>query len=65
MIICDNNSGILKLPTEILEEIFEYVDDHDVVNAANASVQWNNVCQRIARKRCSEKIPQVKTMKYF
>lgn len=59
MIIQDNLPGVLKLPVEVLEEIFSYVDDHDVINAAHANVQWNNVCQRIARKRCADKIPQV------
>ena len=50
--------GIQRLPVEVLEQIFNYVDDTDVISAAYASLQWNNVCQRIARKRCGEKIPQ-------
>ena len=61
MIIYDNDNviGVMKLPVEVLEEIFSYVDDHDVINAAYASLQWNTVCQRIARNRCATKIPQV------
>ena len=56
----DNVIGVMKLPVEVLEEIFSYVDDHDVINAAYASLQWNTVCQRIARHRCATKIPQVR-----
>ena len=52
-------SGVMRLPAEVLEEVLSYVDDHDVINAANSSIQFNNVCQRIARKRCALKIPQV------
>ena len=50
--------GIRRLPVEVLEKIFSYVDDTDVISAAHASLLWNNVCQRIARKRCGEKVPQ-------
>ena len=49
--------GIRSLPVEVLEQVFSYVDDTDIVSAAYASLQWNSVCQRVARKRCGEKIP--------
>ena len=57
--ILHESSGIMRLPVEVLEEIFSYVSDEDVVNAACSSLQWNSVCQRIARQRCAMKIPQV------
>ena len=56
--IIPESQGIRRLPVEVLEEIFSYVDDTDVISAAYASLQWNNVCQRIARKRCGQKVPQ-------
>ena len=55
-----SSSGVMRLPAEVLEEVLSYVDDHDVINAANCSIQFNNVCQRIARNRCALKIPQVR-----
>ena len=58
-ILSSSASGVMRLPAEVLEEVLSYVDDHDVINAANSSIQFNNVCQRIARKRCALKIPQV------
>ena len=56
--IITESQGIRRLPVEVLEKIFSYVEDIDVISAAYASLQWNNVCQRIARKRCGKKIPQ-------
>jgi len=53
-----SNDGVTALPAEVLEEIFSYVSDEDIINAANANLQWNSVCQRIARQRCAQKIPQ-------
>ena len=58
-LLSSSASGVMRLPAEVLEEVLSYVDDHDVINAANSSIQFNNVCQRIARKRCALKIPQV------
>ena len=60
-----SSSGVMRLPAEVLEEVLSYVDDHDVINAANSSIQFNNVCQRIARKRCAMKIPQVRIFLYL
>ena len=66
MIIIDSSpplsssSGVMRLPAEVLEEVLSYVSDQDVINAANSSIQFNSVCQRIARKRCAMKIPQVR-----
>ena len=56
--LISESQGIRGLPVEVLEQIFSYVEDTDIVSAAYASLQWNNVCQRVARKRCGEKIPQ-------
>ena len=52
------NDGIHNLPVEILEEIFSHVGEKDLVALAYVSVRWNNICQRVARCRCAEKIPQ-------
>ena len=60
-----SSSSVMRLPAEVLEEVISYVDDQDVINAANSSIQFNNVCQRIARKRCAAKIPQVRIFLYF
>ena len=54
-LLSSSASGVMRLPAEVLEEVLSYVDDHDVINAANSSIQFNNVCQRIARKRCALK----------
>ena len=60
MIIAECEAGaVTRLPAELLEQILGYVEDEDVINAAHASLQWNNVCQRVARRRCADKIPQV------
>ena len=60
MIIAECEAGaVTRLPAELLEQILEHVEDEDVINAAHASLQWNNVCQRVARRRCADKIPQV------
>ena len=64
-ILSSSASGVMRLPAEVLEEVLSYVDDHDVINAANSSIQFNNVCQRIARKRCALKIPQVGPFKPY
>lgn len=70
MIIIDSSaplpssSGVMRLPAEVLEEVLSYVSDQDVINAANSSIQFNSVCQRIARKRCAMKIPQVRPTPY-
>eukprot|EP00092_Neocalanus_flemingeri_P030171 GFUD01032749.1.p1 GENE.GFUD01032749.1~~GFUD01032749.1.p1 ORF type:complete len:474 (-),score=77.39 GFUD01032749.1:115-1536(-) len=56
MIIIDKDIQIL--PVEVLEEIFSHVNDRDVVSAAYVSLQWNDVCQRVARRRCAYKVPQ-------
>jgi len=60
MIINDNKSciGIQFLPVEVLEEIFSHVDDRDVVSSAYVSIRWNGICQRVARRKCAEKVPQ-------
>ena len=56
-------TGPVNLVTDIglvSAQGLSYVSDHDVINAANSSIQFNSVCQRIARKRCAMKIPQVR-----
>ena len=58
MIIIEKESGIQSLPVEVLEEIFNYVDDKDVICSAYVSLRWNDVCQRVARYRCAQKVPQ-------
>jgi hypothetical protein len=59
MIITDKEvDGVHNLPVEVLEEIFSYVDDRDVISSAWVSLQWNDVCQRVARRRCANKVPQ-------
>jgi len=59
MIIIDNIAdAVHNLPVEVLEEIFNYVDDRDIVSAAYVSLHWNDVCQRVSRQRCATKMPQ-------
>ena len=59
MIIIDKEvDKIHNLPVEVLEEVFSHVGDRDVVSAAYVSLQWNDVCQRVARRRCADKVPQ-------
>lgn len=49
--------SIETLPIEVLEEVFSYLGDPDVVSVASVCLQWAGVCQRVARCRCSENIP--------
>jgi len=58
MIIGKESDAIHNLPVEVLECILGNVDDKDVVSAALVSLQWNNVCQTIARQRCANKVPE-------
>jgi len=58
MIIIDKEVGVQSLPVEVLEEIFSHVDDRDVISAAFVSLRWNDVCQRVSRRKCSEKVPE-------
>jgi len=58
MIIIEKDVGIHSLPVEVLEEIFNYVDDKDLISSACVCLRWNDVCQRVARYRCAHKVPQ-------
>lgn len=48
---------IQLLPVEVLEKVFSYLGEADVVSVAAVSFQWAGICQRVARCRCSETIP--------
>ena len=49
--------SVSRLPAELLEHILSWLGGPGLVAAARVSPYWHAVCQRLARRHCSNTVP--------